>query len=336
MAKRHLPSEFELIARYFAPLARAFPGAYGLLDDAATISPASGHELVVKTDTIVGGIDFPPDEPANFVARKALRVNLSDLAAKGASPRAYLVDLILPDTVDEAWIAAFAAGLSHDQPEYGVHLVGGDMSSTSGPITIAVTVLGEVPVGKIIRRGGAQVGDTIFVTGTIGDAALGLSLLGSAPRSLDEASAEFLVDRYRLPQPRVVLGPHLIGIATASLDISDGLVADLRHICSVSHLSAVIETNSIPLSHAGRMAIGSDPQHLGAALTGGDDYEILFTANPAAVTRVRELSRSFRTSITPIGRMTTLSGDGQPKVAVLDDAGRALRFASEGWTHFSR
>jgi thiamine-monophosphate kinase len=336
LAKPGLPSEFELIARYFAPLASAFPGAYGLLDDAAVISPASGDELVVKTDTIVGGIDFPPDEPANLVARKALRVNLSDLAAKGASPRAYLMDLILPDTVDEAWIAAFAAGLSHDQAEYGIHLVGGDMSSTSGPITIAVTALGETPVGKIIRRGGAQVGDTIFVTGTIGDAALGLSLLGSAPLSLDEASAEFLVDRYRLPQPRVVLGPHLIGIATAGLDISDGLVADLRHICSVSRLSAVIEANSIPLSHAARMAIGSDPQNLATALTGGDDYEILFTASPAAATRIHELSRSFRTSITPIGRMTTLSGDGQPQVAVLDDAGQALRFASEGWTHFSR
>jgi thiamine-monophosphate kinase len=336
LAEPGLPSEFELIARYFAPLARAFPGAYGLLDDAATISPAAGYELVIKTDTVVGGIDFPPGEPAHLIARKALRVNLSDLAAKGAIPRAYLVDLILPDTLDEAWIADFAAGLSHDQAEYDIHLVGGDMSSTSGPITVAVTALGEAPVGQIIRRGGAQVGDTIFVTGTIGDAALGLSLLGSTPRLLDEASAEFLVDRYRLPQPRVVLGPHLIGIATASLDISDGLVADLRHLCAVSRLSAVIEANSIPLSHAARTAIGSDAQCLATALTGGDDYEILFTASPAALTRIREFSRSFRTSITPIGRMTPLSGDGQPQVAVLDDAGRALSFASEGWTHFSR
>ncbi len=210
------------------------------------------------------------------------------------------------------------------------------MSSTPGPITIAVTALGEAPVGKIIRRGGAEVEDTIFVTGTIGDAALGLSLLRLASRSLDEASAEFLVDRYRLPQPRVALGPHLIGIATASLDISDGLVADLRHICSVSRLSAVIEANSIPLSHAARMLIGNDPRHLATALTGGDDYEILFTASPTAGTRIRELSRAFRTSITPVGRMTTLSANGESHVTVLDDAGRALRFPSEGWTHFSR
>ena len=336
MTSLGLPSEFELIARYFAPLAREFPGAYGLLDDVATISPAPDHELVVKTDTIVGGIDFPPDEPANLVARKALRVNLSDLAAKGASPRAYLVDLILPVTVNEAWIAAFAAGLSRDQAEYGIHLIGGDMSSTAGPITIAVTALGEAPVGKIVRRGGAQVGDTIFVTGTIGDAALGLSLLRSAVSPLDAASTEFLVDRYRTPQPRVALGPHLIGCATASLDISDGLVADLRHLCCVSGQSAIIEARSIPLSQAARRAIEVNPRYFATALTGGDDYEILFSASPTAVTRIRELSRALLTSVTPIGRITARAANGESQVTVLEDTGRALRFPSEGWTHFSR
>jgi thiamine-monophosphate kinase len=166
MSNQGLPSEFELIARYFAPLACALPGAYGLLDDAAVISPASGNELVVKADTTVGGIDFLPDEPADLIARKALRVNLSDLAAKGAVPRAYLLDLVLPNTVDEPWIAAFVAGLAYDQAEYNLHLIGGDMSATSGPITIAVTALGEAPIGGIIRRGGAQRDDTVFVTGT--------------------------------------------------------------------------------------------------------------------------------------------------------------------------
>jgi thiamine-monophosphate kinase len=334
MSKASLPGEFELIARYFAPLARAFPGAYGLLDDAAVISPASENELVVKTDTIVGGVDFLPDDPANLVARKGLRVNLSDLAAKGAVPRAYLLDLVLPSTVDEAWITAFVAGLAHDQSEYGMHLIGGDMSSTSGPITIAVTALGEAPIGQIIRRGGAQAGDTVFVTGTIGDAALGLSVLRAALPTLDAASAAFLVDRYRLPQPRVALGPQLIGIATAGLDVSDGLVADLRHICAVSHLSAVVEAKSVPLSPAARVAIAGDPQRLATALTGGDDYEILFTAAPAAAARISELSRSFGVPITPIGRMTVVTGGDQPHVAVLDNLGRPLSFASEGWTHF--
>jgi thiamine-monophosphate kinase len=336
MMSKHGPaSEFELIARYFAPLARAYPGAYGLLDDVAVISPASGNELVVKTDTIVGGVDFLPDDPANLVARKALRVNLSDLAAKGAIPRAYLLDLVLPNTVDEPWIAAFVAGLAHDQAEYGMHLIGGDMSSTSGPITIAVTAFGEAPIGRIIRRGGAQRDDTVFVTGTIGDAALGLSVLRTTPSALDAASTAFLVDRYRLPEPRVTLGPQLIGIATAGLDVSDGLVADLHHICEVSRLSAVIEARSVPLSPAARAAMAGDPRCLATALTGGDDYEILFTAPPAATARIGELSRLYGVPITPLGRMTGVSGGEEPRVVVLDNLGQPLRLASEGWTHFS-
>jgi thiamine-monophosphate kinase len=334
MPKPSLPGEFELIARYFAPLARAFPGAYGLLDDAAVIRPASGNELVVKTDVIVGGIDFLPDDPAHVVARKGLRVNLSDLAAKGAVPRAYLLDLVLPDTVDEAWIAAFVAGLAEDQAEFGMDLIGGDMSSTSGPITIAITAIGEAPIGRIVRRGGAQAGDTILVTGTIGDAALGLSVLRAALPALDAASAAFLVGRYRLPEPRVALGPQLIGIATAGLDVSDGLVADLGHICAVSRLAAVVEAQSVPLSAAARVAIAGDSTRLATALTGGDDYEVLFTAPSAAAARIGDLSRLFSVPITPIGRMTALSEGDEPRVVVLDRSGRPIGFASEGWTHF--
>jgi thiamine-monophosphate kinase len=334
MPKRNLPGEFDLIERYFAPLARAFPGACDLLDDVAVISPAAGNELVVKTDIIVGGIDFPPDAPADVVARKALRVNLSDLAAKGAVPRAYLLDLVLPDTVDEAWIAAFAAGLAHDQVEYGVHLIGGDTSATSGPITVAVSALGEAPIGRIIRRGGAQSGDTVFVTGTIGDAALGLAVLRAELPALDAASAAFLLDRYRLPQPRVALGPRLIGVATATIDVSDGLVADLHHLSTVSRLSAIIEARSVPLSRAARAAIAGDPRRIATSLTGGDDYEIIFTAPAAAAVRIAELSRSSGVPITPIGRMAPPAEVGQPRVVVLDERGQPLEFASEGWTHF--
>lgn len=334
MFKSKLPSEFELIERYFAPLARAFPGAYGLLDDAAVISPAPQHELVVKTDAIVGGIDFPPESPPSLIARKGLRVNLSDLAAKGAVPRAYLLDLVLPERIDEAWIAAFAAGLRDDQAEYGLHLIGGDMSSTSGPVTVAITALGEAPAGRIIRRGGAQAGDTVFVTGTIGDAALGLAVLTSGLRALDAASAAFLVDRYHLPRPRVALGPTLVGVATAAVDVSDGLVADLRHICTVSRLGAIIDASSVPLSPAARDAMAADPTRLARALTGGDDYEILFTAPPAAAAQISQSSEASGTPITAIGRMTALPEDGVPRVVVLDEAGRPLSLASEGWTHF--
>ena len=332
--KSSLPSEFELVARHFAKLSAGFPGAYGLLDDAAVISPSAGYELVAKTDAVVGGIDFDADTRPNLIGRKALRVNLSDLAAKGAIPRAYLVDLIVPCTVTEAWVAGFAAGLADDQAEYSTHLIGGDTSSTSGPITVAVTALGEIPIGKIIRRGGAQPEDQIFVTGTIGDAALGLYVLRRSLPALDPVSAAFLAHRCQLPQPRVALGPQLVGIANAGIDVSDGLVADLRHICTVSNLSAIIDTSSVPLSSAADAAIGGDRQRLEAALTGGDDYEVLFTARPEQADRISALSRSFGIPITPIGRMTVPSQRNKPGVTVLDNLGAPLRFASEGWTHF--
>jgi thiamine-monophosphate kinase len=334
-SKPPLPGEFALIERYFAPLSRGFPGAYGLRDDVAVIMPSPGRELVVKTDAIVAGVDFPPDEAADLIARKALRVNLSDLAAKGAIPRAYLLDLIVPSTIDEAWIAAFAAGLAHDQAEYSIHLIGGDMSATPGPVTIAVTALGEAPVDKIIRRGGARGGDAIFVTGTIGDAALGLRVLKGELRGLDGQDKACLIDRYRLPRPRTTIGPRLIGIASAALDVSDGLVGDLRHICEVSNLSAKIEVRLIPLSSAARTAIVSDPELLTAAITAGDDYEIVFTASPAAADQIAGLGASLGTPITQIGFMADDAPLDRPSVMVLDAANRPLALTSEGWAHFA-
>jgi len=298
------------------------------------ISPASGNELVVKTDTIVGSVDFPLDMAPDLIARKALRVNLSDLAAKGALPRAYLLDLVLPVTADERWFVAFAAGLERDQAEYGVHLIGGDLSSTPGPVTIAVCALGEAPSGRIVRRGGARPDDTIFVTGTIGDAALGLAALQGGLGKLDDVARRFLLDRYRLPEPRVTLGPGLIGVATAAIDISDGLVADLRHLCEVSRVDAMVEGRSVPLSPAARAVIASDPRRLATALTGGDDYEVLFTAPPGAAERIRELAQATSTPITPIGRITRSSPGDASRVVVLDEAGRAIAFTAEGWTHF--
>jgi thiamine-monophosphate kinase len=327
-----LPGEFALIERYFAPLSMGFSGAYGLLDDVAVINPGPGCELVVKTDVIVGGVDFPISAAADLVARKALRVNLSDLAAKGAVPRAYLLDLLLPDSIDEKWIAAFADGLRKDQAEYGLHLIGGDISATPGLVAIAVVALGELPIGKTIRRGGARTGDLIFVTGTIGDAALGLAAVRGTLAGISREETDFLVDRYTLPRPRVPLGPKLIGLATAAIDVSDGLVADLRHICEVSKLTAVIEASCIPLSGAAA-ALLTDPGILETLLTGGDDYEILFTAPPMAADTIAELSRSAATPISHIGQMHTPL-DGQAKVTVLGKNGSPLVFASEGWSHF--
>ncbi len=317
-------------------MARAFPGAYGLLDDAAVIGPVPGNELVVKTDTIVASVDFPPETAPDLVARKALRVNLSDLAAKGALPRAYLLDLVLPASVDERWIAEFASGLRHDQAEYGIHLIGGDLSSTPGPVTIAVCALGEAPIGSIVRRGGARPDDIIFVTGSIGDAALGLDALRGALTGLDDDSRRFLLDRYRLPQPRVALGPGLIGVATAAIDVSDGLIADLRHLCEVSRVDAIVEARSVPLSPAARQVIAANPERLATALTGGDDYEVLLTAPPDAAERLGALARSAATPITPIGRITRSLQQDASRVLVLDPGGRAIPLSAEGWTHFGQ
>ena len=330
----NLPGEFELIARFFAPLARGFPGAFGLLDDAAVIAPPPGHELVVKTDAIVGGVHFVKDDPPDLIARKALRVNLSDLAAKGAVPRAYMLDIMLPKTVTEEWIAAFARGLAEDQHEYGVHLIGGDTDSTPGPVTIAIMAFGDVATGRMLRRGGARAGDNVFVTGTIGDAALGLAVLRGELANVDTKVAHVLVDRYRLPRPRVSLGPQLIGIANAALDVSDGLLADLGRVCEVSELSAVIEAPRVPLSTASRAVLAINSEHITTVLTGGDDYEILFTAPPEAIIELAELSRTLDVPITTIGRMQPPSSAKQSQITVLDESGDPLILDRRGWTHF--
>jgi thiamine-monophosphate kinase len=288
---------------------------------------------VAKTDAIVGGVHFLSDDPPELVARKGLRVNLSDLAAKGAVPRAYMLDLMLPDTIKEEWIAAFARGLDQDQKAYGVHLIGGDTDLTPGPVSLAIVAFGEVPLGQMLRRSGARAGDVIFITGTIGDAALGLhSLRGEVP-DLDRELAAFLMDRYRLPRPRVTLGPRLIGLARASIDVSDGLIADLRHICETSGLDAVIEAHRVPLSPAARAAIAGRPEQLAAALTTGDDYEILFTAPAAAEGDIADLSRSLDVPITPIGWMKSPLRATR-EVSVVDAQGRSLALKQEGWTHF--
>ena len=330
----NLPGEFELIGRYFAPLARGFPGAFGLLDDAAVIAPLPGHELVAKTDAIVGGVHFLHDDPPDLIARKGLRANLSDLAAKGAVARAYMLDIMLPKTITEEWIAAFARGLAEDQHEYGVHLIGGDTDSTPGPVAVVIMAFGDVETGRMLPRGGARAGDTVFVTGAIGDAALGLAVLRGDLRIADTNAAHFLVDRYRLPLPRVSLGPRLIGIANAAIDVSDGLLADLGHLCEASALAAVIEAPRVPLSSAVRAVVATDAWRITTVLTGGDDYEILFTAPAKAIDELAELSRTLEVPITGIGRMRSPSSGEQGQITVLDESGEPLILDRTGWTHF--
>jgi thiamine-monophosphate kinase len=322
--------EFALIAKYFAPLAARSPGALGLQDDAAVIDLTPGYQVVITADSMVAGVHFLADDPADLVARKLLRVNLSDLAAMGAEPRGYLLTINLPAGTEEPWVARFAAGLARDQAAYGVGLLGGDTTRTPGPLSMSLTALGEVLEGRALRRATASAGDLVAITGTLGDAALGLVCLEGGLDGLDPNHRDFLVDRYRLPQPRVDLGGAVAGagLATAAIDVSDGLVADLGHICETGGLGAVIESGVLPLSAAARRALRLDPERLSAVLAGGVDYELLFTVRPGEEDAVVDLAAETGTEVTFIGRMT----DGQG-VLVLDEEGREIELARSGWTH---
>jgi len=269
--------EFGIIARYFAPLA-ATPGAFGLKDDAAIISARPGFDLVVTTDQIAAGTDFFAEDPAGTVAQKALRVNLSDLAAKGAKPEYYLLSLTLPRPAREEWLAEFARGLSQDQRQFGISLLGGDTSATEGPLSVSITAMGFVPAGRMVKRSGAKAGDAVYVTGTIGDSGGGLALLRGEGRDVSEADRAYLVARYRVPEPPKTFGENLCDIAHASVDVSDGLIADLGHLASASGVGIVVEGERVPLSPALKALWGADT--MARAVAAGDDYQIAFTAPP--------------------------------------------------------
>jgi thiamine-monophosphate kinase len=312
--------EFEAIATLFAPLAAKAPGALGLTDDAAVLALPPEQELVVTVDALVESVHFLRGDPPDAVAKKSLRVNLSDLAAKGATPHAYLLSLSLAPWVDNAWLAAFARGLGEDQERYGITLIGGDTTSTPGPLTLSVTAMGAVPRGKMLKRSGAQAGDLVFVSGTIGDAGGGLAVLKG-----EAANDAGLIDRYRLPQPRSELGPKLLGFASASLDVSDGLIADLGHIAQTSGVRIAVDAARVPLSDAYRKIIGEDDAAIIRAATAGDDYEIAFTAPASAGGTIASLGFP----VTEIGRV-----ESGAAVVLIGRDGKPLTVVKGGWTHF--
>ncbi|HEX2593367.1 MAG TPA: thiamine-phosphate kinase [Rhizomicrobium sp.] len=323
------PSEFQLIAGLFAPLATT-RNALGLKDDAATLPQKAGHDIVVTADAIVSGVHFLDADPADTVAQKALRVNLSDLAAKGATPAAYLMTLALPPSTDVKWLRAFADGLSADQKTYGITLLGGDTTGTPGPLTISITAFGHVPKGKMLHRSRARTGDLLFVTGSIGDAAGGLAVLKGEGRWLSHAVRDHLIHRYRTPQPRTALAKGLLGIASASIDVSDGLIADVGHIAETSGKRIVIDIESVPRSAALHGLWGDGRQALLKAISGGDDYELAFTAPERHTRRIMALSAKTGVSISRIGHVE--KGEG---VALRDSHGKPVKLPkASGWTHF--
>jgi thiamine-monophosphate kinase len=319
--------EFQRIARFYAPLAA--PGALGLTDDAALIPGPDGTEIVLTADAIVEGVHFLAADPPDLVARKLLRVNLSDLAAKGAKPLGYLLTTALPERCGDDWLAGFTAGLEADQDEFGIGLLGGDSSGTPGPISLSLTALGTVPQGRMPRRGGARPGDAVFVSGTIGDGALGLAVAKGKLGSLSDPARAFLADRYRLPQPRTALGPRLIGLVSAMLDVSDGLLADLGHICDVSGVAAVVEGARVPLSPAAHEALAADSTLIDTVFGGGDDYELLFAAPLSSRRELDRLAAELALPITEIGRIELGKG-----VRVVDAKGQEMAVARRGWRHF--
>ena len=321
--------EFALIDRLLKPLAANTPAALGLTDDAAVLSPTPGKDLVLAKDAMVAGVHFLEDDAPQDVARKLLRVNLSDLAAMGAAPVGYLVASFWPEKLPRDWIEAFAAGLQKDQNEFGVGLLGGDTVRTPGPLSLSLTAVGEVTAGQALRRNGAAEGDLIVVSGTIGDGALGLLALKGALVGLDEDLQKKLIDRYHLPQPRLALGKLLTGKATACIDISDGPLADIGHICDESRLGAEIEWERMPLSDAARAALDGDARLRETVLTGGDDYELVFTLPLAKKDLLDKLSGEVGIPLTVIGKMT--AGEG---VRVFREDGTEITLQTRGWQHF--
>jgi len=327
----HESAEDHLIARYFRPLAK-HPGALGLGDDAAVLAPPPGNDLVLTTDGVIAGVHVFADDPPDAIARKALRMNLSDLAAKGAQPLGFLLALSLPPKTSETWLAAFASGLGEDADRYGCPLLGGDTDHTPGPIAVSISAFGAVPHGKMVLRSTAKPGDAIVVTGTIGDAALGLLLRQDATRSgrwkLTDAMSAHLRQRYLLPEPRNALAAAILQHAAAAMDVSDGLAGDVAKLCRASGIAAEIDVGRVPLSEAVRAAVAAEPAMLETALTGGDDYEIVLTLAPQKLAVFRAVAELAGVTVTEIGTIAP----GQGARFICD--GKTLTFARPSYSHF--
>lgn len=322
--------EDALIARYFRPLATD-PGAFHLDDDAAALRP-DGSDIVVTTDAIVEGVHFLPDDPPDTIARKALRVNLSDLAAKGAIPAGFVLTLALRQA-EEAWLKPFAAALGEDAVQFACPLLGGDTVSTPGPLMVSVTAFGRVPPGKMVHRSGARPGDRVMVTGTIGDAALGLAILRGGKvhaAASDSAARDALIGRYRVPQPRVAMAKIVRDHASASMDVSDGLAGDLAKLCGVSGVSAVIDLPSVPLSEAARNLVRRGIVGRETLIAGGDDYEILCTLPEDHVEAFMQSVREAGIAVSSIG--TVVAGGAVPRF--IDENGAEIVLERLSYSHF--
>jgi thiamine-monophosphate kinase len=319
-----MQAEFDIIGHYFRPLAAGFDGAFDLRDDAAYMSLPDGCELVISTDMLLAGVHFFPDDPPALIAKKALRVNLSDLAAKGAEPIGYSLALALPAGVTADFMAQFCQGLKEDQAEFALALIGGDTTTSPHGLCVTITIYGSIPFGRRVMRSGAKIGDDIYISGQLGLAALGLHC-----RKLDLDYPEFIA-RYHLPQPRMKLMDALAAenLVHASMDISDGLWGDLAHILTASGVGAAVHLPSIPQSATVQEFIKKYALSWVEVLGGGDDYELLFTSPPAAAAQVFNMADRLGVSIARIGTITADTG-----ISVFDATQNPIAIANTGYQH---
>jgi len=320
--------EFGLIAKYLKPLAAGAPGAFGLEDDAAAITVPPGNELILTKDAIVAGVHFLASDSLDLVAKKLIRVNVSDLAAKGARPIGYLLACCWPRATREADIELFAQGLAEDQALYGLSLLGGDTTVSDGPLVLSLTALGSVAVGKMVHRKGARMGDRVLVTGTLGDAGLGLRIARGETWGAGAADEAFLLRRYRLPEPRLAFGLAANELMRSAIDISDGLIADAGHIADASQAGLRLYAARLPLSSAaaGWIRLGGDIAFLA---TCGDDYEICFTAPAQSMAALEAQAARSGTRLTEIGEVVAGAG-----VQLIGPSGQELAVSRGGYSHF--
>ncbi|WP_068083065.1 thiamine-phosphate kinase [Polycladidibacter stylochi] len=330
--------EFSFIKKYLAPLAQS-TGAAGLEDDAATLSPRNGYDLVISKDMLASQVHFFADDAPEDIAAKVLRVNVSDIIAKGAKPLGYFMGLGLPVTADDAFMGRFVDGLKRDMLRYGLDLLGGDTIKTgTGQLVISISMFGEVPTGRVVRRTTAQAGALLYVTGNIGDSALGLCLRrddnARAQWQVDKSDIDYLLGRYLRPEPRIEAHEIIREYALASMDISDGLVADLGHMCQTSEVGAQVELSRIPLSHAGQRVVKLCPDAVETVVTGGDDYEVLMAVLPENASEFETAMRQCGVRVTQIGKFVESKvtfGSCEP---VFYDNQQVVTFSKRGYAHF--
>jgi thiamine-monophosphate kinase len=329
----------EAIIAVLAPLTEGDPGAFGLKDDCALLTPEPGTELVLKTDPVAEGVHFLPGEAPDDIAWKALAVNISDLAAKGATPIGYLMALSFPEAPSRRWLTAFAAGLRDAQTRFGCRLLGGDTDRRPGPLTVSITAFGSVPQGQMVRRTTAQASCTLLVSGTIGDATLGLALAKdpalAAALGLSQAEAAYLIGRYRRPEPRLALAPLLRRYAAAAMDLSDGLVKDTERMLRGSDVAGCLRAGDVPLSEAARKVLEREPARLAQLITGGDDYEVLAAVPGPRRGEFHAAAAQAGVPMTEVGATGLSAWPGRGHGLLIESPdGRRLALDRTGWDHF--